>query len=69
MKTLIQENSAYKLYAEITIPLAPKNIKHLKLTSTFTGSRIPNEERKVFEAFLNQEEYDNLANFLQQYKC
>ncbi len=64
MKVVIQENRAYRLYAEITDILAPKGHKYLKLTSTYEGSRIPNEERKVFEGTFTPDELQEFVKVL-----
>ena len=64
MKTVIQENRAYKLHAEVTDIMAPENFKHIKFTSTFEGSRIPSEERRVFELTLSPGDYKHLVEFL-----
>ena len=62
MKVVVQENRAYKLYAEVT-ELSKKE-KYLKLTSTYDGSRIPNEERKVFEATFSDGDFHHFVEFL-----
>lgn len=64
MKTLISENGAYKLYAEIVEPVRDMGKVQLKFTSQWTDAKNPNEFQTKFEAILSKEELGRLRDLL-----
>lgn len=64
MKTVVQENEAYKLFAEIRPCINPDNLVELRFMSKYEGAKNPNELQTKFTLVLTPEERKRLKDFL-----
>ena len=64
MKTVIQENEAYKLFAEIRPCINPDNLVELRFMSKYEGAKNPEELQTKFSLVLTPEERQRLKDFL-----
>lgn len=64
MKTVIQENEAYKLFAEIRPCINPDNLVELRFMSKYEGAKNPEELQTKFTLVLTPEERQRLKDFL-----
>ena len=64
MKTAIQENDAYKLFAEIRPCVNPSNLVELRFLSKYEGAKNPDEMQVKFSLVLTPEERQRLKDFL-----
>jgi len=64
MKTVIQENEAYKLFAEIRPCINPDHLVELRFMSKYEGAKNPDELQTKFTLVLTPEERKRLKDFL-----
>ena len=64
MKTVIQENEAYKVFAEIRPCINPDNLVELRFLSKYEGARNADELQVKFSLVLTPEERQRLKDFL-----
>ena len=64
MKTVIQENEAYKMFAEIRPCINPDNLVELRFMSKYEGAKNPDELQTKFTLVLTPEERQRLKDFL-----
>lgn len=64
MKTVIQENEAYKMFAEIRPCINPDNLVELRFMSKYEGAKNPDELQTRFTIVLTPEERQRLKDFL-----
>ena len=64
MKTVIQENEAYKMFAEIRPCINPDNLVELRFMSKYEGAKNPDELQTRFTLVLTPEERQRLKDFL-----
>ena len=61
---LIFDNGGYKVFCEVDKIHAGENNNHVRIYSTFDGSRDPEYKQTKFEAFLTDSELISLRNAL-----
>jgi hypothetical protein len=65
MKTVIQDNSGYTMYAEVEkIEMSRDNEYVLRFSTTYDQSRNPNNDRTVAQFILRRNEIAVLTNLL-----
>ena len=64
MKTVIQENEAYKMFAEIRPCINPDNLVELRFMSKYEGAKNPDELQVKLSLILTPEERQRLKDFL-----
>lgn len=64
MKTVIQDNEAYKMFAEIRPCINPHNLVELRFMSKYEGAKNPDELQTRFALVLTPEERKRLKDFL-----
>lgn len=64
MKTMLQENGGYKLFAETRVLDVSQGLIQLTFSSSYDGAKNPHAERKIYEFFLNKESVDKLKALL-----
>ena len=65
MNTNIALSDCYALHIHITKVL-DTTARHLEITSTFTGAKDPQDERRLFDVTLSESQYQQLANAIQE---
>ena len=61
---LITNNSGYKVFCEVNKIHIGENNNHVRVYTTFDGSRDPEYKQTKFEAFLTDAELTSLRNAL-----
>ena len=63
-KILLYSDNFYSTSLEIEDVFVPRGSKVVRVTSTFVKARVPDEERKVWEMYLDKDTYKRFINFL-----
>lgn len=67
MKRLISNTGGMHTYLEINSVVAVPGTTHLKITTTYDGSKFPDDERVQFDMCLDQTDLANLKAALSEF--